>query len=93
MLSCRTFLRKRCNLQNLTRIYLKCLNKDNNSCIFTCKRALNTTKTSPNMDDKLIAIGQMRSTHDKELNREQVREIVQRGVQGRACVSFTKTKI
>lgn len=35
-----------------------------------------------------IAIGQMRSTNDKEHNRRQVKEIVERGAAAKACVSL-----
>lgn len=43
------------------------------------------SETSQNMDTR-IAIGQMRSTNDKTFNREQVKEIVQKGVQQQARV-------
>lgn len=80
-------LSKQCNLQTLPRINLKYWTSRSDSQIFTCKRTFSTKKTKLIMNNKLIAIGQMRSTHDKELNRQQVKEIVQRGVEGRACVS------
>lgn len=38
--------------------------------------------------EKIIAIGQMRSTNDKAANREQVQQIVESASQENACVSL-----
>lgn len=42
--------------------------------------------------EKVIAIGQMRSTNDKAANRQQVQQIVESASQENACVCFEYSK-
>lgn len=46
-----------------------------------------------NKMEKIIAIGQMCSTNNKESNRKQVEQIVESAVEQKACVSHSYTHI
>lgn len=53
--------------------------------LFVCDRRFSSQTKNLKME-KIIAVGQMRSTNDKAANRQQVQQIVESATQKNACV-------